>query len=79
MRTAIRAIGRDFVEPEKEVRVKEVVDAPKGVPSEKLRALLSEKPKIINVGLKSFAEVVEQLDAKSYSTTGCRRQEEMWS
>lgn len=59
-RTAIRAIGRDFVEPEKEVRVKEVVDAPKGVPSEKLRALLSEKPKIINVGLKSFAEVVEQ-------------------
>ena len=59
-RTAIRAIGRDFVEPEKEVRVKKVVDAPKGVPSEKLRALLSEKPKIINVGLKSFAEVVEQ-------------------
>ncbi len=35
------------------------MDKAKGVPSEKLSALLSEKPKIINIGLKSFAEVVE--------------------
>ena len=59
-RTAIRAIGRDFVEPVKEIRAKEVVAAEKAVPSEELRALLSEKPRIINIGLKSFAEVVEQ-------------------
>jgi succinyl-CoA synthetase alpha subunit len=59
-RTAIRAIGRDFAEPEKEIRPKTVVDVEKGVPSEKLMQMLSEKPKIINVGLKSFAEVCEE-------------------
>ncbi len=59
-RTAIRAIGRDFEEPVKEVRAKKVVKVEKAAPSEKLRALLSEKPRIINIGLKSFAEVAEQ-------------------
>lgn len=59
-RTAIRAIGRDFVEPVKEIRPKQVVNVEKAEPSDKLRTLLSEKPKIINIGLKSFAEVVEQ-------------------
>lgn len=59
-RTAIRAIGRDFEEPVKEVRAKKVVKVEKAAPSEKLRVLLSEKPRIINIGLKSFAEVVEQ-------------------
>ncbi len=59
-RTAIRAIGRDFKEPVKEVRSKNVVEVEKAKPSDKLRALLSEKPKIINIGLKSFAEVVEE-------------------
>ncbi len=59
-RTAIRAIGRDFEEPVKEVRAKKVVKAEKDAPSEKLRELLSQKPRIINIGLKSFAEVVEQ-------------------
>ena len=58
-RTAIRAIGRDFEEPVKEIRAKEVVEVEKAAPSDKLRALLSEKPNIINIGLKSFAEVVE--------------------
>ena len=58
-RTAIRAIGRDFEEPVKEIRAKEVVEVEKAVPSDKLRALLSDKPNIINIGLKSFAEVVE--------------------
>lgn len=60
VRTAIRAIGRDFVEPEKEIRAKEVAECKKGTPSDKLRELLSEKPRIINIGLKSFAQVVEQ-------------------
>lgn len=58
--TAIRAIGRDFEEPAKEIRAKEVVACEKAAPSDKLRELLSEKPRIINIGLKSFAEVVEQ-------------------
>lgn len=60
VRTAIKAIGRDFFEPEKEIRAKEVVECAKGTPSEDLRKLLSEKPHIINIGLKSFAQVVEQ-------------------
>lgn len=59
-RTAIRAIGRDFEEPAKEIRAKEVVVCEKAAPSDKLRELLSQKPRIINIGLKSFAEVVEQ-------------------
>jgi len=59
-RTAIRAIGRDFAEPVKEIRPKTAVSVEKAAPSEKLRELLSEKPRIINIGLKSFAEVVEQ-------------------
>lgn len=58
-RTAIRAIGRDFAEPVKEVRAKEVVAVEKNVPADTLKELLSTKPRIINVGLKSFAEVVE--------------------
>ena len=59
-RTAIRAIGRDFAEPEKEIRPKEAKDIQPGQPSEKLMELLSEKPRIINVGLQSFADVCEQ-------------------
>ena len=58
-RTAIRAIGRDFVEPVKEVRAKQVVETEKNAPADTLKELLSTKPRIINVGLKSFAEVVE--------------------
>ena len=58
--TAIRAIGRDFEEPVKEIRAKQIVECEKAAPSDKLRELLSEKPRIINIGLKSFAEVVEQ-------------------
>ncbi|MDO4174180.1 MAG: acyl-CoA synthetase FdrA [Eubacteriales bacterium] len=59
-RTAIRAIGRDFDEPKKEIRAKEAKDIQPGKPSDALRRMLSEKPKIINVGLKSFAEVCEE-------------------
>lgn len=59
-RTAIRAIGRDFKEPVKEILPKQIVDTEKNAPSDELRKLLSEKPHIINIGLKSFAEVCEQ-------------------
>ena len=58
--TAIRAIGRDFEEPVKPIRPKTVVEIEKNEPSDKLMQMLSEKPKIINVGLKSFAEVCEE-------------------
>ena len=64
-RTAIRAIGRDFEEPEKEIRPRKVVEVEKAVPSDKLRELLSEKPRIINVGLKSFAEVCEEFGCET--------------
>ena len=57
--TAIRAIGLDFEEPAKDIRPKTVAKIEKTEASEKLIALLSEKPKVINIGLKSFAEVVE--------------------
>lgn len=59
-RTAIRAIGRDFTEPEKKIRARRIVHAEKSVPSKQLARLLSEKPEIINIGLKSFAEVAGQ-------------------
>lgn len=59
-RTAIRAIGRDFDEPAKEIRAKQVVKVEKSAPSSQLMELLGSKPRIINIGLKSFAEVVEQ-------------------
>ena len=57
--TAIRAIGLDFEEPAKDICPKTVAKIEKTEASEKLIALLSEKPKVINIGLKSFAEVVE--------------------
>lgn len=59
VRTAIQAIGLDFEEPAKEIRTKKTAIAEKAEPSEKLMQLLSQKPKIINIGLKSFAEVAE--------------------
>ncbi|MCI8511484.1 MAG: acyl-CoA synthetase FdrA [Lachnospiraceae bacterium] len=57
VRAAIRLIGHDFEEPVKETREKEGTGLAGTGYSEKLLALLSQKPKIINVGLKSFAEV----------------------
>lgn len=57
--TAIRAIGLDFEEPVKEIHKKTVANIEKAEASEKLIRLLSQKPKVINIGLKSFAEVVE--------------------
>ena len=57
---AIRAIGLDFSEPEKEIRAKQAVDVQITPASDKLLKMLSEKPKIINIGLKSFAEVADE-------------------
>ncbi|WP_077612323.1 DUF1116 domain-containing protein [Clostridium sp. Marseille-P2415] len=60
VRTAIQSIGLDFEEPKKEIRPKQVSDVIPGKASEKLLQMLAEKPKIINLGLKSFSEVAEQ-------------------
>lgn len=57
--TAIRAIGLDFEEPVKEIRPKTTARIQKTEASEKLLELLSQKPRVINVGLKSFTEVIE--------------------
>lgn len=63
--TAIQAIGLHIEEPSKEIRPKQASDAAFGVPSEKLLKMLSEKPKIINIGLKSFAEVAEKFGCET--------------
>lgn len=63
-RTALRAVGRDFEEPVKEIRAKRTAAAEKAAPSAQLRRLLSEKPNMMNIGLKSFAEVAEQFGCK---------------
>src|SRR5699024_4346012 len=47
---AIRAIGLDFSEPEKEIRAKQAVDVQITPASDKLLKMLSEKPRIINIG-----------------------------
>ena len=57
---AIRAIGLDFAEPTKEIRAKQSVDVNITPASDKLLKMLSEKPRIINIGLKSFAEVADE-------------------
>ncbi len=57
---AIRAIGLDFAEPKKEIRAKQSVDINITPASDKLLKMLSEKPRIINIGLKSFAEVADE-------------------
>lgn len=59
-RTAIRAVGLDYADPAKHVQPKALGHAVKHAPSDQLRALLSERPRIINIGLKSFADVAEE-------------------
>ncbi|PXV93822.1 succinyl-CoA synthetase alpha subunit [Lachnotalea glycerini] len=58
--TAILAIGLDFQEPEKKILPKTVSEIEKVETSKKLIQMLSEKPKVINIGLKSFSDVIEQ-------------------
>ena len=60
VKAAVRLIGRDFEEPPKEICPKEAGKAASEGCPEKLLELLSEKPRIINVGLKSFADVAEK-------------------
>lgn len=59
-KTALQAIGYDFIPEQKETRPKQVRECEVSAPSEKLVKMLSNKPKVINIGLKSFAEVTEK-------------------
>jgi len=57
---AIKLVGLDIEEPEKEIRARAESVGDCGAPSQKLLELLANKPKVINIGLASFAEVCEQ-------------------
>ena len=57
---AIHAIGLDFDEPAKPTVPRRKSDVTPGTPSENLIDMLGRKPKVINIGLKSFADVCEE-------------------
>ncbi|MDO4431036.1 MAG: acyl-CoA synthetase FdrA [Lonepinella koalarum] len=57
---SLALLGLHFDEPVKPVQAKTVVQGENTPASESLLRLLSEKPKIINIGLKSFADVAEK-------------------
>ncbi|MEG9545779.1 acyl-CoA synthetase FdrA [Mannheimia sp. HC-2023] len=57
---SLALLGLQFDEPVKPIRAKTVVQGENNPASEHLLRLLSEKPKIINIGLKSFADVAEK-------------------
>ncbi|MEA4895258.1 MAG: acyl-CoA synthetase FdrA [Oscillospiraceae bacterium] len=61
---AIKIIGHSFDEPEKEIRPKEKAKYIRNNPSEELMQLITEKPVIINIGLRSFAEVIAEYNCK---------------
>lgn len=63
-RTAIQAIGYDFTEKEKEVVPVRSVKSEKNKPSEALKKLLSTKPQVINIGLASFADVLQKFNCQ---------------
>lgn len=57
---SLALLGLHFDEPVKSIQAKTVVQGENTPASESLLRLLSEKPKIINIGLKSFADVAEK-------------------
>ena len=65
VRTACQAIGVDFTEEEKEIRPKKAADVTPGTPSDALMQLLSERPKVINLGLKSVSEVCKEFGCET--------------
>ncbi|MDO4787841.1 MAG: acyl-CoA synthetase FdrA [Johnsonella sp.] len=58
--TALKLVGITLREEEKQIREKEVLPCEVSPASDRLLKLLSQKPKIINIGLKSFAKVAEE-------------------
>lgn len=65
VRTAIQAIGLDFEEPEKEMRPRQKADVAPQKASDQLLKMLTQKPKIVNIGLKSFAQVAEEFGCET--------------
>ncbi|HHW7506347.1 TPA: acyl-CoA synthetase FdrA [Mannheimia haemolytica] len=57
---SLALLGLHFDEPVKPIQAKTAVQGENAPASESLLRLLSEKPKIINIGLKSFADVAEK-------------------
>ncbi|HGO5856417.1 TPA: acyl-CoA synthetase FdrA [Mannheimia haemolytica] len=57
---SLALLGLHFDELVKPIQAKTVVQGENAPASESLLRLLSEKPKIINIGLKSFADVAEK-------------------
>lgn len=62
--TAIHIIGNKFDEPVKEIRMKEFLPCESLTSGEDIIRLISQKPKIINVGLKSFAKVANDFNCE---------------
>ncbi|HHW7579981.1 TPA: acyl-CoA synthetase FdrA [Mannheimia haemolytica] len=57
---SLALLGLHFDEPVKPIQAKTAVQGENAPASESLLRLLSEKPEIINIGLKSFADVAEK-------------------
>ncbi|WP_312500918.1 acyl-CoA synthetase FdrA [Lacrimispora sp.] len=63
--TALFLIGYPYVEKEKTILPNEKVKADKDhIVSKKMTDLLSQKPRVINIGLKSFTDVLENFSCK---------------
>jgi FdrA protein len=63
--TALFLIGYPYVEKEKTILPKEKVKADKDhIVSKQMTELLSQKPRVINIGLKSFTDVLEDFSCK---------------
>ncbi len=61
---SLNAIGYEVAVDKKEIKAKTEVQVEKRAASEHLIKLLSEKPKVINIGLASFSDVVKKFDCE---------------
>ncbi|MEG1491407.1 MAG: acyl-CoA synthetase FdrA [Oscillospiraceae bacterium] len=62
--TAINIIGHKVDRPQKPILEKKVKAYPKAEINVKMQRLLSEKPEVINVGLKSFSKVLSDFECR---------------
>ena len=65
VRTACQAIGVDFSDIDKEIRPRQPQEVAVEEPKAPLMQMLAEKPKVINLGLKSFADVCEEFGCET--------------
>ena len=64
-RAAIEAIGLTYDDPKKEVRPRRHSDFQPAKASDKMLRMLSEKPKVVNIGLPSFADVCREFGCET--------------